>query len=156
MANFDWRGVDERDPRQRFGTDLAGVDLWLSLLQSILQLQERWFSDERYEDELRDSVGEGPEPPPGDAGVREEIGYYFTTFLEAAGQLHPRPRLCRVFVSHQRKDVAFGERIAWLATRHGFEYWFDIHDPALRFINAARMPAFVRAASRPRCATPRP
>jgi hypothetical protein len=39
----------------------------------------------------------------------------------------------RVFVSHRMVDVAYAERIAWLASQKaGLEYWLDVHDPVLR------------------------
>lgn len=51
----------------------------------------------------------------------------------------------RVFVSHQRSDSAKAERIAWMATEVGFEYWLDIHDPTLGLANTAILPPQVRA-----------
>lgn len=42
----------------------------------------------------------------------------------------------RIFISHRRVDVAYAERIAWLASqRAGLEYWLDVHDPTLRLAN---------------------
>jgi hypothetical protein len=44
----------------------------------------------------------------------------------------------RVFVSHRMVDVAYAERIAWLASQKaGLEYWLDVHDPVLRLAGRA-------------------
>src|SRR5206468_3674438 len=54
----------------------------------------------------------------------------FDRFADSVSGLGARRQLPRVFVSHQRGDTVKAERIAWLATEVGFEYWLDIHDPA--------------------------
>jgi len=45
---------------------------------------------------------------------------------------HIRLRCPRVFVSHRRGDVGFAERIAYLASNEGFEFWLDVWDPQLQ------------------------
>jgi hypothetical protein len=51
----------------------------------------------------------------------------------------------RVFVSHQRADVPFAELIADLASKHGFEYWLDVHGPLLQLANQTVLPPAVRS-----------
>ena len=41
----------------------------------------------------------------------------------------PQPR---VFISHQRRDKNRAVTISKLAKKMGFDYWLDVHDPALR------------------------
>ena len=146
MASFDWREVDEIDPFERFGPEVTGVELWLALLEAIWRLRERWAHAVDYGEEP--VWGPEDEERPLDdqpLDVREEVRGHFSVFLERAGRLRPAPRVCRVFVSHQRDDAPLAERIAYLATRRGFEYWLDVHDPALHFANTAPMPSYVRA-----------
>jgi hypothetical protein len=33
-------------------------------------------------------------------------------------------------------DFGYAERIAWLASKHGWDYWLDVHDPGLAVINS--------------------
>jgi len=33
-------------------------------------------------------------------------------------------------------DYGYAERIAWLASEHGWDYWLDVHDPGLTVINS--------------------
>jgi hypothetical protein len=47
---------------------------------------------------------------------------------------------CRVFVSHQQRDTAYAERIAYLATTHQFDYWLDVHDPTLALAKQVILP----------------
>jgi hypothetical protein len=75
-----------------------------------------------------------------------EIAAEFDRFISsvaAAGVPQRRPP--RVFVSHQRSDAVKAERIAWHATEVGFEYWLDIHNPALRFANVTTAPPPIKA-----------
>jgi len=45
--------------------------------------------------------------------------------------------LCpRLFISHRMVDYGYAERIAWLASEHGWDYWLDVHDPGLAAINS--------------------
>ncbi len=60
-------------------------------------------------------------------------------FFSATAPLRTVPRPPRLFVSHQKGDAVWAERVAYLATEHGLQYWLDIHDPAL--IAANRQPA---------------
>jgi hypothetical protein len=81
-----------------------------------------------------DLEGLGTNPAP------EDCQLIFDTFLrgaDGAAAQAPSPRECRVFVSHRgtTRDTAFAERIAFLAVSAGYEYWLDIHDPALSFLN---------------------
>jgi hypothetical protein len=59
----------------------------------------------------------------------------FDAFLEATSNL-TKPLTDCVFVSHQRRDTARGERIACLAEHYGVDHWLDVHDPTLKAINA--------------------
>jgi hypothetical protein len=44
-------------------------------------------------------------------------------------------------VSHRRDDIAFAERIAYIAAQHGFMYWLDVHDPLLASLTGAPLPS---------------
>jgi hypothetical protein len=69
----------------------------------------------------------------------------FQTFLNALGavnlQAQPTGSQCRVFASHRQADWPKAERVAYLATQAGFEYWLDIHDPSLAAANRAGLPS---------------
>jgi len=55
----------------------------------------------------------------------------------------PLPKIARrelkdcpcVFISHRRKDVKKAVDVAKEATRLGFDYWLDIHDPTVAAVN---------------------
>ena len=71
------------------------------------------------------------------------MGYEIVSQLRATldtlvGQLSSTPTETQptVFVSHQRCDAAWAEWAAWAATEAHFDYWLDIHDPALMTANA--------------------
>lgn len=117
------------DLMQRFsfnsvGFEAAGIDAWRTLIGLLTELgPER--SDIVYLqafDDFLDAVGDPQEPA-------------------AVGPTgHPIPPECRVFVSHQQRDGAYAERIAYLATTHRFDYWLDLHDPALALANRTIAP----------------
>lgn len=51
--------------------------------------------------------------------------------------ISPRSWQCpRIFISHRMVDFGYAERIAWLASKHGWDYWLDVHDPGLVAINS--------------------
>src|SRR5262245_59030016 len=108
MAMYDWREFDEGILQERLPRrdDIVGIEAW----QYFLML-------------LRDFLGIA-EPPEG----FDRISGAFNQFLDATNSL-PRRTVSRVFVSHQRNDATWAERLAWQATEVGFEYWLDIHDP---------------------------
>lgn len=60
----------------------------------------------------------------------------FDIFLEATNRLPPVHLPPRLFVSHQRRNVDFAERVANLACEEGFYYRLDVHDPTLAGVNA--------------------
>lgn len=118
MANFDWRQVSE-DIHARYDDRALGYSAWLQLIEVLIEV----LRTERFESLL-------------DA---------FDTFLR---QLRERGRGqagCRVFISHQRLDVSFAERIAYLANAKGFEYWLDIHDPKLQIAMRGDFPPAVQS-----------
>lgn len=105
---FDWREVADRPLIDRYGDDVLGFAAWLWLLE---QLQDfRTASPERAV-----AVLEG--------------------FLDQLPGRPARPRPPRVFVSHQRDDVKWAERIAYLSVDEGMDYWLDVHDPILIYAN---------------------
>jgi hypothetical protein len=69
----------------------------------------------------------------------------FDAFLDDLDRHPPDRRPCRVFVSHQSRDVAPAERLAWLATQAGFEYWLDVHDPILTMASVSNLAAPTKA-----------
>jgi hypothetical protein len=105
---FDWRSRSA-DLFERFPSDALGYAAWHELIGRT--------AERRDFDELADLRA-------------------FDAFLAAASREHQRYReaavpKCRVFVSHQRQDVGYAERVAYLATQHRLDYWLDVHDPIL-------------------------
>lgn len=136
MAHFDWQRVQEisggTNPwpwlRGRFDTasEAAGLDDWRFLVETLEGLGAA-----RDGDIDRDS---------------ERVITELDAFIHRTMQRRP-PAVPTVFVSHQRGDAGWAERAAWDATREGFEYWLDIHDPLLGLVNAApQIAGAVRAA----------
>jgi len=124
MANFDWRDAErQRDIFRRYPPDALGLDYWMTLLGNLFELRQSWETEH----------GE------------ERIRALFSDFLNATRGIAPLTRVCRVFVSHQRADVIYAETIAYFAYKQGFEYWLDVHDPVLPVVNAATLPASVKA-----------
>ena len=111
MPNFDWQQTQTNPLERRFVDSSIGWPEWNRLVRDLSNLG-------------------GPSPT--------DCQAVFDVFLQrAAAAQAPSPRECRVFVSHRGtpRDTAFAERIAFLATRAGYEYWLDIHEPTLRFTN---------------------
>ena len=65
------------------------------------------------------------------------------TALAPGSPLLPRQKDCCVFVSHRSDplDQNYAEQIAWHATQHGYEYWLDVHDPNLTYLNGSTIPS---------------
>jgi hypothetical protein len=81
-------------------------------------------------DEWRQLVGATREAEP------NELRGVLVDFLDETAQYRRGLRpTARLFISHQRNDKAFAERIAWLARRQSVAYWLDAHDPLLRWAN---------------------
>lgn len=105
MANFDWRRQPE-DLYYRYDERVLGYSAWRELIAALLEA-------------LR----------------TEQTALFleaFDTFLDHIRDLNCGQVSCRLFVSHQRSDVLFAERIAYISSTQGFEYWLDIHDPTLK------------------------
>ena len=124
MANFDWR-EHSSELLHRFPEWVSGFDAWL-----------------RFAGLLRE-IGRGLREA--DPAAFRFVKDRYSEFLDALESVEPAPRDCRVFVSHQRRDIAYAERIAWLATRAGFEYWLDAHDPTLSLANVSNLPAVTKS-----------
>lgn len=120
MANFDWRTIPDPDNLlRRYTEDALGYREWQDLMVMLLE-----------------HLGAN-QPDPFHEGFNE--------FLRRLQKLELGHTVCRVFVSHQRKDVRHAERIAYLAHREGFEYWLDVHDPVLQIVNRAALPSVVQS-----------
>jgi hypothetical protein len=118
MADFDWRQVPE-ELLERYGPDVAGYAAWRGLLGQLDRLL--------------------------DVNAPDPFLEAFDAFLEQLRALPSGPGACRIFVSHQRRDVPYAERIAWRAQQQGFEYWLDVHDPLLQLANRTTLPPVVQA-----------
>ncbi len=118
MASFDWRIVSV-DALERYDESVLGYQAWRQL---VAMLREFLQSDQ-------------PDP----------FLAAFDEFLRQIQQIESAPAACRLFVSHQRADVPHAERIAYLATRQGFEYWLDVHDPLLQLANRTALPPVVQS-----------
>jgi hypothetical protein len=117
MADFDWRAAAE-ELSERYDESTRGYREWQQLLAMLWEYRDRAESDEATRWFLE----------------------ALERFLLAVDELGRGPTACRVFVSHQRRDVGYAERIAYMAHQQGFEYWLDIHDPVLRLANNAKLP----------------
>jgi len=114
MPNFDWRLTQTNPLVNRFVDSSIGWPEWTRLVTALSNL------------------GTSPSP-----NACQAVFDVFLQGADAAAAKAPAPRECRVFVSHRgtTRDTAFAERIAFRAVRAGYEYWLDIHDPTLHFIN---------------------
>jgi hypothetical protein len=123
MAIFDWRQRPD-NLRDRYTGDTPGYAAWDRLLARLL-----------------DALGLA------DGKLREAVLRAFDEFLSGLDRVSfpGGAQPCRVFVSHQRADVPYAERIAWRADQQGFEYWLDVHDPLLALANAASPPPIVQS-----------
>lgn len=127
MANFDWRALPE--PlilSERYGQGVLGREEWQRMVSALPDTPEQGEFDQKELDRFRAA---------------------FDGFLQSVQQIGTGPAACRVFVSHQRAsaDRAFAETIAYLATRAGFEYWLDVHDPLLTWANGLTLPPIVQS-----------
>lgn len=125
MAIFDWRQRDPQNLRDRYPRDTPGFEAWNWLLAVLADLLGMSSEDEQ----------------------RDRVLRTFDEFMVRLDRVSPPARApaWRVFVSHQRNDVRYAERIAWLADQHGFEYWLDVHDPVLGLINALPLPSVMQS-----------
>jgi hypothetical protein len=130
---FDWRDGDTLELEQRYRSarlpdqEVLGVGAWSSFIQSVGSIGRLDFDGRSIADD------------------RDPLSRIFQAFLGAihairsqrssAAVVHPV-----VFVSHQRSDLAEAERIAYLATQAGIDYWLDIHDPLLTLASHAISP----------------
>src|SRR5688572_13671230 len=116
MANFDWRNALSKDLLLRY--DEAGQVIGRPEWKDLVSMLRQYRVDPKNDEHVR-RILDG-----------------FDAFLRAVdGNQHQKSEPCRVFVSHQQADVQLAERIAYLATKEGFEYWLDVHDPLLALAN---------------------
>jgi hypothetical protein len=118
MANFDWRQVS-KDIHVRYDDRAIGYSAWRQLIEVLFEV----LRIERF------------------ALLLEA----FDTFLRQLRELGRGQAGCRVFISHQRADVLFAERIAYLASAQGFEYWLDVLDPTLQAAMRGTFPPAVQS-----------
>jgi hypothetical protein len=115
---LQWNEQEIAAIRYPDGVEIAGRDAWIRLVET---LEASAFAN-AFENAWTQFLGE----------IEREIA-----------QQSPKPD--RVFVSHQRKDIHEAERLAYLATRAGLEYWVDVHDPTLLSANSQRITGPQRA-----------
>jgi hypothetical protein len=120
---FRWSSTPEDQLANRYPENAVGYEEWQAFIRDLSDLFGRDI---------------GPELEPAVHAIADR---FFDTTRELIG--HPVPP--RVFVSHQRADAGYAERIAYLACNAGIDYWLDIHDPRLRILNrpgAAKSPLY--------------
>jgi hypothetical protein len=133
MPHFDWRRIQdpgaEANPwpalaaRYASAEGAAGIQLWRDFVATLQDLAGRQ-----------------------DAIPTDTVLGAIDAFIATARSVPPPPT-ATLFVSHQRSDAAWAERVAWDATRVGFDYWLDVHDTTLSAINATRLiPGPIKAA----------
>src|SRR6266404_435981 len=94
------------------GREIIGASIWEELVRELTDLSEEQRRN-----------------------IRGWLGGISNRFFATVAAPFARPTTPCVFVSHQRSDAHRGERIACLLDHHGIDYWLDIHDPTLIFIN---------------------
>src|SRR5262245_36677546 len=126
MANYDWREFQGLDLPQRFPRrqDIVGADEW-----SLRVIR------------MRDLLGQA-QSIQGARAITQELD----RLLDLPSGRNGPPMPPRVFVSHQRDDWKKAERVAWLATQAGFEYWLDVHDPLLDLMMGRDEPPPIKSA----------
>jgi len=105
MPDFNWNENQAAPLPDRFPDKSIGLDAWKLLVDTIAQ--SRPLSDVQCEQAL-------------------------DKFLQRAIAAAASRRECRVFISHRQADVAFAERIAYLASTARYGYWLDVHNPTLK------------------------
>jgi TIR domain len=128
---FSWRDHDGKPLEQRFDEETPGFQAWSAFLAAIPRFE--------MPDIDRETVELAAGLPSIFWGFVEAIDQ--TSPADAAKMRHSRPI---VFMSHQRSDAGWAERIAELACEHGLDYWLDIHDPVLMLANQNIPPTDLR------------
>ena len=138
MPRFDWQQSAEvfnegdewgeeqwkaLEARYRTAVDVAGADDWNQLVKDVRRLASQPGDDLEWHGRIR--------------GRFEAFVHQLRVTRAPA---HPT-----VFVSHQRRDARWAEWAAWAATEAHFDYWLDIHDPALAFASAAALPPPIKS-----------
>jgi hypothetical protein len=104
------------------GREIIGASIWEELIRELTDLPEK---------ERRDITG--------------RLGEISDRFFATVAPPFARPATPCVFISHQRSDAHRGEWVACLTDHHGIDYWLDIHDPTLIFVNGSSMSSPVRS-----------
>jgi hypothetical protein len=125
MEKFFWRETVNRLATNRYPEELLGRMAWRSLVSQIAggnhdhrdyaEEFDRFLADLRRESRAR---REWRDSKPLSVRRRSKA-------------------TCCLFISHRQYDINAALRIAWLATRAGYDYWLDIHDPILITVNGA-------------------
>jgi hypothetical protein len=130
VAIYDWRSFEETvvppsldDLAKRYDSAIGAerVALWQAFVRDLFGFLERAETEEG----------------------RTAIVTLTDRFL---GQSKPTPANDTVFVSHQRLDANWAERVAWEASELGLDYWLDIHDLAVPATLAQKLHPLVRTA----------
>ena len=118
MPNYDWRSFQGRPLQDRFPDNLVGSRQWVDLVDDVLQ-----------------------DPAPDAEACRRALDAFMTALAPGSPLLPPQKDCC-VFVSHRSDpvDQNHAEQIAWHATEHGYEYWLDVHNPNLTYLNGSTIP----------------
>src|SRR5262245_27850002 len=103
---FSSRDSANADMLERFPEGTLGLEAWRTLMGTLERL--------------------GSEAEPQDYFHALDV-----LINQTPNELRDETPTCRIFVSRQRKDSAYAERMSYLATQHQFDYWLDIHDPVL-------------------------
>src|SRR5271166_506522 len=128
MPDFHWQDALLGSPvpplQNRFPDNSIGIAAWRNLTDSF---------------QIQRAVN------PTEAQCQRALDQFMRNAAAALKAVPPHRWECRVFVSHRQADVGIAERIAYLATQHGYGYWLDVDDPALNYVNTnASIPSPVR------------
>jgi hypothetical protein len=120
---FHWnRPYPQQDLRERYPVGTIGLEAWLTLVRNLATAQPAVAPEDLQKDAGKDILSE----------------FIEDAWMDAADKGRPR---CCVFVSHKQQDVAYAERIAYRATKAGFDYWLDVHDPTLVLLQHSLQPS---------------
>jgi hypothetical protein len=125
MEKFSWKETVNRPAADRYPEQLLGSKAWHALVSLVADgsLDRRDYAEE-FDQFLADLRRESR------ARRAWRHGQPFSVRRRSKAT-------CCLFISHRQYDINAALRIAWLATHAGYDYWLDIHDPALIAVNGA-------------------
>jgi hypothetical protein len=110
MTRFSWGGPDRLLRLEERFEGLPGWQAWKELIEIVAD----------------------PDTP------NRELFNAFDYFLRSVDRIDPNLVKDCVFISHRQKDWRRAEEVAKIVSATGRDYWLDIHDPMLLWINGTK------------------